>query len=729
MRKNIINKVSNKEDKLVSLLGEDPLNNLVGYVYTMNFNEALILTNDRFKENVYGIPHNSFLLASAINPENISNTSNMDNEVILLRVMGPARLPTDDDFIRTRIEHNQRRTEGEVFAQGPLDGLDVLTHSELQAGGLTCRILGTFYVENGKLRLGSDIENYMSTSRLRVFKPRGEVLDTIVNHVNEEVRKKALEEAKKSGFSSMPSPIKIGTVRYTSTARLHRSKNEPLVPVYIQPTDFLARRTAILGMTRTGKSNTLKTTVSSVAMSALKNNTKVGQIIFDINGEYANINQQDDGSSIADVFEDQVVRYSGMPPKDSNGIRDLRNNFYERPDIGLSIIQEILRDEKISASDMSILISSISLDALPEDATEREITRFERLEAAFKALLYSRGFKSQPNYTVKLKVSKAVLRQILEHNYADELSKLQTELHKEKLSQADTEGFAGDFFPDYNNGVTLRELVEFFIDARSADKKIRKAYAEAERKYKSDNVKIPQGLWKSLRSSNSGNDWLDDNVKAITNLIAGLNETDMPIRVKSYLGPIAEYHSVQRDKDVEAEIYSLLLDGKIVILDLSVGTDMVRKAMSLRIAKHILNHSMSRFHKNEQLSNIVIYVEEAHNLIGKKDELTGTWPRIAKEGAKAKIAFVYATQEPSSIHPNILANTENWFVTHLNNEDELRALGKFYDFSDFHDSLKTAQDVGFARIKTLSSPFVVPTQIDRFTPEDIRKQLSVIGVV
>jgi DNA helicase HerA-like ATPase len=125
--------------------------------------------------------------------------------------------------------------------------------------------------------------------------------------------------------------------------------------------------------------------------------------------------------------------------------------------------------------------------------------------------------------------------------------------------------------------------------------------------------------------------------------------------------------------------------------------------------------------------NMVIYVEEAHNLIGKKEELTATWPRIAKEGAKAKIAFVYATQEPSSIHPNILANTENWFVTHLNNDDELKSLGKFYDFADFQDSLKTAQDVGFARIKTLSSPFVVPTQINRFTPDDLKAELRQIA--
>ncbi|WP_210256045.1 ATP-binding protein [Chelativorans sp. Marseille-P2723] len=119
---------------------------------------------------------------------------------------------------------------------------------------------------------------------------------------------------------------------------------------------------------------------------------------------------------------------------------------------------------------------------------------------------------------------------------------------------------------------------------------------------------------------------------------------------------------------------------------------------------------------------MVIYVEEAHNLIGRKSELTEIWPRIAKEGAKYGIALVYATQEPSSIHPNILANTENFFVTHLNNDAEIRALSGFYDFADFSAGLKRSQDVGFARIKTLSANFVTPTQILKFEPEAVRKE-------
>ncbi len=70
------------------------------------------------------------------------------------------------------------------------------------------------------------------------------------------------------------------------------------VPVLISPVDFLARRTAVFGMTRTGKSNTTKTMVSQVAITSFQTGQPIGQLIFDINGEYSNANQQDAGSAI-----------------------------------------------------------------------------------------------------------------------------------------------------------------------------------------------------------------------------------------------------------------------------------------------------------------------------------------------------------------------------------------------------------------------------------------------
>jgi len=123
---------------------------------------------------------------------------------------------------------------------------------------------------------------------------------------------------------------------------------------------------------------------------------------------------------------------------------------------------------------------------------------------------------------------------------------------------------------------------------------------------------------------------------------------------------------------------------------------------------------MAAFNRGQHAPHIVIYVEEAHNLIGRHDPLTDIWPTIAKEGAKARLAIVYATQE---VHPNILANTENILVSHLNNENEINELARYYDFRDFSTSLIRAQNVGFARVKTLSNPFVIPVQIDRFDPD------------
>jgi len=684
----IVNTIVTGESPLVKLLGEFD-SSFVGYVYGMRFDEVLVLTNDEFKQKVNGIPHNSFLVAAGFHPERFGDAQRIDQEVVLLRVLEPVALPQDNDFVRTRIEHHQRRTTQEKYPAEVHDGLDPITASELQAGGLKCSVLGTFFVDDdGHLRLGSDIENFMSLSRLRAFKPRGAALESIVNHVNPEVRAKAAEEAKKAGFKSVPSPIHIGTIRYTSTARLHRARQEALVNVFIQPMDFLARRTAVLGMTRTGKSNTVKTTVSSVALAAMVDGIPVGQLIFDVNGEYANANHQDDGSSIADVFPEMTVRYRAL---DTPGFEDLRTNFFTEVDQALNLIQSLFKVEKsmFSGQDLEAFLSSTLEE--PELGDHSAHTRWERLKAVFQCILHRAGYAVPPNFRVKVPNGKALV---------DQVNAWATSQTPPWPVQIPT-----------SPNVPVEEAGAWFELLRTINQSLRKASNQS-------------GI--GLRSSTPGNPWVDPILEGYLNILVRKNNKDMEFGGYRAFSKYKPYHSNHRTSDVTAEVIGHLELGKIVILDLSAGPVEIRTVLSERIARQIFERQMNTMHAGNVPQNIVLYVEEAHNLVGKKEDLTGTWPRIAKEGAKARIAFVYATQEPSSVHPNILANTENWFVTHLNNDDELKTLGKFYDFGDFIGSLKAAQDVGFARIKTLSAPFVIPTQIDRFSPAEIKAKVAVI---
>ncbi len=674
-------------NKLMPLLGDFDTNH-VGYVFGIDFQRATVLTNDNWKARVAGIPHNSFLVATAINPQSPASATAFDNELVLLRVLGPARLPSDGEMIQTRIEHNQRREAHERYPTSDTDGFDPMTQSELQYAGLECRILGTFFLdEDGEIKLGSDVENYFASTRLRVYKPRADALEKIVNHINADRRKTMLADALAAGFKSAPSSIPIGTVRYTSTSRLHRGKDEPKVPVLIQPSDFLARRTAVLGMTRTGKSNTVKTTVASVATAGRRDGIKIGQIIFDINGEYSNANHQDDGSSIAAVFGADCVRYRAI---ETDGFLDLRTNFYEQPAEALNLISKLLVNDPFrNQTDLQQFLDS-GLEE-PDAADMSNHKRWRLRVAVFQAILKEAGFPAPAGFTVKFSANKDVLDAV----------------QKAGGPAVTTFGKSGMC------SLSLDDAVAFFTTVRSVNYTLREQQKSAGQQLK--------GL-----TSSSGSAWVDAMMESYLNVFARENATGTSIRGYRALIGCKEYHSPKRQGDVVEEVVNHLWAGKIVILDLSAGPVEVRNVLSKRIAQQIFDRSFRIYNSGQTPQNIVIYVEEAHNLIGKKEELTTTWPRIAKEGAKAKIAFVYATQEPSSIHPNILANTENWFVTHLNNDDELKALAKFYDFSDFVASLKSAQDVGFARIKTLSSPFVVPVQIDRFTPADLKKQLAEI---
>ena len=105
----------------------------------------------------------------------------------------------------------------------------------------------------------------------------------------------------------------------------------------------------MFGKTRLGKSNVIKIIAQSIlettALPNLENRThNVGQIIFDINGEYANDNPQDNNRSLRSAYPDDCIVYA-ITPKASTPSLPLRLDFFAHPDISHHIIRTFMREE------------------------------------------------------------------------------------------------------------------------------------------------------------------------------------------------------------------------------------------------------------------------------------------------------------------------------------------------------------------------------------------------
>jgi len=625
-------------------------NQFVGWVYQLDYESALVLTHDAWKAQAKGVPQNCFLLAAPTGPEKAAG------EIVLLRVTGAVALPLNDPVAQAKIESCKNRRPGPDANQ-----IGVTAPEEFHFGGLRCRVLGTFYWRDGKLRLGSDLESFASAAQLEVFRPTGAALEMIVNYISPERAAAAAEEARRLGLKGDLPRFPIGTVRYASTDRRSRADAAETATFHLNAVDFLARRTAVFGMTRTGKSNTVKQLVSVVMRTGLERGLKIGQVIYDLNGEYANANHQDQGS-IAEVYPEETIRYRMMP---TPGFELILNNFFRQIAEGHNTLRGLLEASKVPRSaDLEAFLSMDFVEPRKEDCSsdyefQRQTAQYQLKLAAYQAMLARAGYELPEGFKITFEVNPGI---------------------RNKINPS----------VDPANGLTAPQAYEWFYLVRQIQDEL---------------------------ITTKGGSWIEPDTNVLINLLLQKNDQGGYIPGFRLLQPFKDYHAPNRSTDVCDEIYNHLAGGKIVILDLSVGDPVQRERLGKRIARHILRSSMATFNAGQHPPHVVIYVEEAHNIIGRHEALTEIWPTIAKEGAKARIATVYATQEVSSIHPNILSNTENILVSHLNNENEINELAKYYDFKDFSHSLIRAQDVGFARVKTLSNPFVIPVQIDKFDPE------------
>jgi len=109
-----------------------------------------------WKLRVGGIPQSCFLLAFYDHNQSQDGAA----EAVLLRVLRPAPLPSDNDIVASMVEYykDNIRTGDTARSQ-----LDTFTRYEFSFSGLECSILGSFYRNSaGDLRFGADLENFYS---------------------------------------------------------------------------------------------------------------------------------------------------------------------------------------------------------------------------------------------------------------------------------------------------------------------------------------------------------------------------------------------------------------------------------------------------------------------------------------------------------------------------------------------------------------------------------------
>ena len=614
----------------------------VGYVLDIGYGEITIITSDPFKVAVGGIPRNSLLIMCPSSFE--SSGVSVPPHFTLLRVLDSAPTPLSGEVQQTYFELQKKS----------MPELDIFTQSELQWGALKTAVLGMFYPNPDKpdtVEFSGDLNNYVSAHKYKVYAPDDALLDLVSNIIVPNENR-----------------FQIGMLRFTECRLPLPNKKQPDVKIFLSTKDFMGCRTAMFGKTRLGKSNVVKLVAQSL-IETTKQINNVGQLIFDINGEYANDNPQDDNYSLASAYPDRCIVYA-LTKKAKTPSKPLKLDFYEHPESSHRIIATLLRE----AGRSSVYIERFLSVDIPGFGTLAELSPGEKNRASRKILIYwailnKAGFKADE---LKLK------------------SKLSFDPDLNETAMKLVFGDEKTKWPKPTSLDDILSLLDKLIDVDRTNK---------------------------LPSSTKGKNLFDADDEALFNF---LKPTSTVSAGPGLLQIMRKYHDPKSGNFIE-DILSELDAGKTVILDLGNANEEVMQYFSRELSTSVFRHQTTKFTSNNLGNHFIqLYFEEAHNLFKDNDdtEETKIYRKFAKEGAKYHIGMVYSTQSPTTINADLLAQTENFFIAHLASQDDVNRLSKL---NVAYDSLKNdilqAKTPGYIRMLTRSHRFVISMQALRFTPK------------
>lgn len=620
----------------------------VGYVLEIGYDTITIITSDPFKVAVGGVPRNSLLIMVP------SNMDSLPPHFTLLRVLESAPTPLSQAVQQTYFELQKKS----------MPELDVFTQSELQWGALKTSVLGMFYPHLDKsnaVEFSGDLNNFVSAHKYRVYSPNDELLNLIVNSMVPEQNR-----------------FELGKLRLTECRLGLPNKPQPDITVFVSTEDFMGTRTAMFGKTRLGKSNVVKLIAQSLIETTEKTKN-VGQLIFDINGEYANDNPQDESKSLRSAYEDRCQVYA-LSPKPETPSKPLKLNFYEQPDSAHRVLGSLLRQDGKDSGYIKAF-TSVELPVISEVISIPNSEIGDKIRAVRKLQIFWAILK-KANYPVN------------EHG----------------LSQiAPNSSIAGGFNPGFKAALRSAAYSAASKEIPQPPGSLSELVRELEivNKYRRNNP------GDSNLQSSSGNPTFDADDIALLEFF-----DPQPGRSGvTFIQPYRQYHAPNAG-DFVSDILTLLDDGQTVILDLGNANEEVMRYFSNELSSAVFRHQVVKFTGNNLGKRFVqLYFEEAHNLFPSKDEPTDTYSRFAKEGAKYHIGMVYSTQSPSTVYKDLLAQTENFFIAHMSSRDEVNTLAKLnVAYDSLKDDILMAKTPGYMRMLTRSHRFVISVQALKFAP-------------
>ncbi len=629
---------------------------LLGFLLDLSFDEMRLVTCDAWKRKCGGVPRNSFVLVKLNEEAAGVPAGSIRRCLILARISETATTPVAGDIQSTIFQIHKVQAK-----------IDPLTNAELQWGALKADILGTYFDDGDIIGFGNDVDTFMSPHFYEVYAPTDEHLETLINT-----------------FVDSANPLRIGRLRYTETETLRRARE---IEIRISPADFIANRTALFGKTRMGKSNTIKVILDTM----LSTRADLGQVVFDLSGEYTYPDPQT-GASIYLRYRGGCSRYSLKPrhpqmEKDAGAPAPnvLRVNFYDQVALGHAIAESLFDAFHQRRPDyMAPFFGWEPIDPADIMTSFPDVgdqTRYKRALSMYFALLHEAGF-NHPKMSVQLSVNEQIRTALCADPDVKKFARV------EKNSQGDDQVSETQ---DLAVAARLYERLWTLYDNNSNDSNLFPVSARSGKPYFES---VHRGLLKMIGDRN----------------VSGAKK----------LTPFIAYHDMS-GSDVVKAIVADVDAGKAVLLDLANADPVVAKYYSEMIARAILGRQMTKFSEQEASEfakhSVLFYFEEAHNLFRADDrELTSVYNKLAKEGAKFRIGMVYATQSMTTLSPDLLKNTENFFIAHLNDDREIKEIERRYEFTGIGLDVQRARSKGYVRMITLSHRYALPVQVKLFEP-------------